>query len=240
MLKGKKIIICDLDGTLLDSLRVWDSVDTALIEALGGAPDGEGVGPRRERLLRDLREEKNPYIAYCGALGRLCGSALPAEEIFALRDRIAEHKLTCEVRYKEGAAEAVRWLRAQGFLLGIATTTRQSNMEIYCGRNENLRAEAPIDDWASFLYTREDVSAIKPDPEVHEKIMAALGAAPEDCFIVEDSLSGVLAAKNAGIDCAALYDSYSDADWPEIIRTAAFHFRGWPEFLAAAKADLAQ
>lgn len=240
MLKGKRFIICDLDGTLIDSLSVWDSVDTALIEALGGTVGPAEVGPQRERLLRELRAEKNPYLAYCGALGRLCGSALPAEDILALRDRIAEHKLACEVRYKEGAADAVRWLRARGFVLGIATTTRRSNMEIYRKRNDNLRAEAPIDDWAAFLSTREDVSAIKPDPEVHRKVMAGLGAAPEDCFILEDSLSGVLAAKNAGIDCAALYDRYSDADWPEIVRTAPYHFPGWAEFLAAAKDELGE
>lgn len=239
MLKGKKYIICDLDGTLIDSLSVWDSVDTALIEALGGGTVMQAeVGPQRERLLRELRAEANPYLAYCRELGRLCGSPLPPEEILALRDRIAEHKLTCEVRYKDGAADAVRWLRARGFVLGIATTTRRKNLEIYRERNENLRAEEPIDDWAAFLYTREDVSAIKPDPEVHRKVMAGLGAAPEDCFILEDSLSGVLAAKNAGIDCAALYDSYSDADWPEIVRTAPYHFQGWRDFLAAAQAEL--
>ena len=70
MLKGKKYIICDMDGTLIRSLGVWDSVDTALIEALGGGPElVRAVGPRREELLRELREEANPYQAYCRELG---------------------------------------------------------------------------------------------------------------------------------------------------------------------------
>lgn len=240
MLKGKRIIICDMDGTLIDSLGVWDSVDAALIEALGGAVSRADVGPQRECLLRALRAEKNPYLAYCRELGRLCGSALAAEEILALRDRIAERKLTCEVRYKPGAAEAARYLKGKGFVLGIATTTRRRNMEIYRLHNENLRAALPIDDWFSFVYTREDVAAIKPDPEVHEKVLAGLGARPEDCFIMEDSLSGVLAAKNARIDCAALYDSYSEGDWPEIVRTAPYHFPGWAAFLAAAQDELGE
>lgn len=239
MLKNKKYVICDMDGTLIDSLGVWDSVDTALIEQLGGgAAETAEVGPQRERLLRELREEKNPYLAYCRELGRLCGSALAAEDILALRDIIAKEKLTKEVRYKKGAAETVKYLTGRGFTVGIATTTRRKNMEIYREKNENILAEAPIDSWAAFIYTREDVSAIKPDPEVHQKVMAGLGAAPEDCFIVEDSLSGVMAAKNAGIDAAALYDSYSEKDWPEIIRTAPYHFRGWDDLLAAAKEEL--
>lgn len=238
MLKGKRIVICDMDGTLIDSLGVWDSVDTALIEALGGAVSAADVGPQRERLLRELREEKNPYLAYCRELGRLCGSALAAEDILALRDRIAEKKLTCEVRYKPGAAETVRYLKGKGFVLGIATTTRRRNMEIYRLHNENLRAALPIDEWFSFVYTREDVTAIKPDPEVYGKLLREQGARPEDCFIMEDSLSGVLAAQNAGIDCVALYDSYSEGDWPAIVRTAPYHFPGWADFLAAAKDEL--
>lgn len=240
MLKGKRIIICDMDGTLIDSLGVWDSVDAALIEALGGAVSRADVGPQRERLLRALRAEKNPYLAYCRELGRLCGSALAAEEILALRDRIAGRKLTCEVRYKPGAAEAARYLKGKGFVLGIATTTRRRNMEIYRLHNENLRAALLIDDWFSFVYTRENVAAIKPDPEVHEKVLAGLGARPEDCFIMEDSLSGVLAAKNARIDCAALYDSYSEGDWPEIVRTTPYHFPDWEAFLAAAQDELGE
>lgn len=239
MLKGKKYIICDMDGTLIQSLGVWDSVDTALIEALGGGPElVRAVGPRREELLRELREEANPYQAYCRELGKLCGSALAPEDILAIRDRIAKHKLTCEVKYREGAAEAVHYLKEKGFVLGIATTTRKKNMEIYRKINENLLREAPIDSWCSFLFTREDVSAIKPSPEVHEKVMARLGASPEECFILEDSLSGVLAAKAAHIEAAALYDSYSEKDWPEIVRLAPYHFPGWPEFLAAVRAEL--
>ena len=238
MLKDKKYIICDMDGTLIDSLGVWDSVDTALMERLGGSADPAEVGPRREALLRELRAEKNPYLAYCAALGRLCGSPLSGEDILALRDAIAKDKLTREVRYKDGAAETVRYLAAKGFTLGIATTTRRRNMEIYRHENQNLIAAAPIDDVFSFIYTREDVTAIKPSPEVHEKVMAALGAAPEECLILEDSLSGVMAAKNAGIEAAAFYDSYSDGDWPEITRLAAYHFQSWQDFLTAAKEEL--
>lgn len=238
MLKDKTIIICDLDGTILDSLRVWDSVDTALMEALGGAPDDEAVGRRREALLRELRAEKNPYLAYCGALGRLCGSAMPAEEILHLRDEISCRKLACEVQYREGAPEALRYMKEKGFLLGIATTTRRRNMDIYMGENEGIRAALPLASCMTFLYTREDVSEIKPSPQVHERILADLGVKPSDCLVIEDSLSGVMAARNAGIAVAALAEPYSAADWPAITEMADWHFSGWPAFLAAARGEL--
>lgn len=70
MLKGKKYIICDMDGTLIRSLGVWDSVDTALIEALGGGPElVRAVGPRREELLRELRRRPIPIRPTAGSWG---------------------------------------------------------------------------------------------------------------------------------------------------------------------------
>lgn len=239
MLRGKKVLICDLDGTLLDSLRVWDSVDTALMEALGGVPDGEAVGRRREAILREMRAERNPYLAYCRAMGALCGSELPAEEVLALRDRISCRKLAEEVRYRPGAAEAMRYVMGLGLTIGVATTTRRRNMEIYRKENEGIRRELPLDEFMAFLYTREDVSAIKPSPEVHERILADLGLRREDCLIMEDSLSGVMAASNAGIDVAALYEPYSEADWGEITRLARWHFSDWAAWLAAVQSELA-
>jgi beta-phosphoglucomutase-like phosphatase (HAD superfamily) len=57
------------------------------------------------------------------------------------------------------------------------------------------------------IYTREDAERIKPDPQIHEKLLAEMGKKPEDCFIFEDSLIGVRAAKAAGIPVAAIYDN---------------------------------
>ena len=42
-------------------------------------------------------------------------------------------------------------------------------MDIYRTLNKNINAKAPLDEYFDLIYTREDVSKIKPDPEVYQK-----------------------------------------------------------------------
>lgn len=69
--------------------------------------------------------------------------------------------------------------------LVIATTTKRANMDIYRHLNDNIRSKAPLDKYFTAIYTREDVSSIKPSPEVHEKLMTDLEKTREDCFILK-------------------------------------------------------
>ncbi len=55
-----------------------------------------------------------------------------------------------------------------------------------------------------FVATRDDVENAKPDPEIYLLVAAELGVAPESCFVVEDSPSGVRAALAAGMRCLAV------------------------------------
>lgn len=43
-------------------------------------------------------------------------------------------------------------------------------MDIYRTLNKNINAKAPLDEYFDLIYTREDVSKIKPDPEVYQKL----------------------------------------------------------------------
>lgn len=47
-------------------------------------------------------------------------------------------------------------------------------MDIYRTLNKNINAKAPLDEYFDLIYTREDVSKIKPDPEVYQKAMQNL------------------------------------------------------------------
>lgn len=61
----------------------------------------------------------------------------------------------------------------------------------------------------------EDISEGKPNPEGYLKARDILGISHNDCVIVEDAPSGVLAAKNAGIDCIAVAHTHSNDELGE-------------------------
>ena len=67
MLEGKKVILFDFDGTLVDSVGVWNEVDRKLIEELGGKEIQEArIQEQRDSALRAFSTAKNPYEEYCG------------------------------------------------------------------------------------------------------------------------------------------------------------------------------
>ena len=122
----------------------------------------------------------------------------------------------------------------------LATTTRRANVDIYCDINPVIRSEILLRDIFDFMLTHEDVTAIKPDPEVYLKALAGLGLAANDCLVIEDSLPGVEAAKAAGLTVVALEEPHSAAD-EELIRTKVDGFyAGLPALTADIRQALAE
>ena len=111
MFENKSTIIFDMDGTLIDSVGVWNQVDLQLIQTLGGSAMAEGdVQQRRERFLKEHRDAEKPYLSYCEDLGKMYASAWQAEDILQERYRIAQHFLKEVVDYKPRSIPA-----SQGF-----------------------------------------------------------------------------------------------------------------------------
>ena len=229
MLRGKKVMIFDMDGTLIDSVGVWNDVDRALIRRLGGRE--ERVQEQRDEALRRFSKSASPYLDYCAFLGEKYGSALSPEEIHTLRYEIAQDYLKNVVDYKPDADVFLHRLKDAGYTLVIATTTRRKNVDVYRTQNVNMLAKAKIDELFTLVYTREDAKEIKPNPEIYLRVMSELGAAPEECLVFEDSLIGIEAAKRAGIQAAAVYDAYSDGEREQINALADYQVTSYTQLL---------
>ena len=237
MLSGKKFIIFDMDGTLIDSVGVWNEVDRRFIEKLGGDPEAADVQTQRDEKLREYKSKTDPYREYCGYMGKKYGSPLSPEELVKLRYAISVDLITNAVDYKPEAEVLLYKLKEMGFTLLIASTTKRSNMEIYRTKNPNTLRKAPPDEVFSAIYTREDAKEIKPSPEIYTRILGEWNARAEECLIFEDSLVGVEAANNAGIDVVAMYDKYSDGDRAAINARSKAHFNNYKEVLRAIGAE---
>lgn len=218
MFENKKIIIFDMDGTLIDSIGIWNQVDIALISRLkaGERISEREVQERRDAVLRQYSSAASPYMEYCRILKEKYASPMSADVIHTLRYEIAQDFLRHEIDYKEDAELLLKELKQRGFLLVIASTTRRKNMDIYREENENIREKAAIDEIFSAVYTREDAHEIKPHPEIYLRVLDDFHAVPEETLVFEDSLIGLEAAKSAGLETVAVYDRYSDPDREQI------------------------
>ncbi len=239
MIKGKKIVLFDMDGTLIDSVGIWNEVDCKLIVQIGQTQmQGEEVQAKRDAALRRFSKEPNPYLKYCGYLKEKYACSLTAEEIQHLRYQIANDYLTNEIDYKKDVEKLLRKLRDCGLKLIIATTTQKANMDIYRTKNKNIMGKAPLNEFFSIIYTREDAKEIKPNPEIYFRILKELEVTPADCIIFEDSLIGIEAANNAGIEVAAIYDKYSEHERNQINKRANYYFEDYAAVLRAIDDEL--
>jgi HAD superfamily hydrolase (TIGR01509 family) len=181
---GPQLVIFDNDGVLVDSERLIQDVDMALIRDLGWPIT------REEIFAEHLGRSEDAVIAN---IERRLGRPVPAG--FA-REKAAAYEATMRERLVAvpGAAEAIAVLRAGGMRLCVASSARHARIRLSLGLTglQPLFAE-------EHLFSAEDVARGKPAPDLFLHAAARLSTPPQRCVVVEDSPAGVEAAKAAGM-----------------------------------------
>ena len=232
MLENKKVIIFDLDGTLIDSIGVWNDIDKELIETVGSIPlDGIDIGKQRDEKLKEFNTSEDMYLEYCGFLGEKYKANLPKSEIKRIRYEIAAKYLQTIIDYKKDAEKVLKYLKEKNYILVLATTTNDHTIETYKKYNQNIISKAPLDSIFDLIYSKGAVKNLKPNPEIHYKILETINEKPEECLIVEDSLIGIEAAINANIDFIVMYDKFSDGNREKINKVSSKTFNDFNELL---------
>ena len=235
LFKNKSVMIFDMDGTLIDSVGIWNAVDETFIQTIrndGSTIIKEDIQTNRDRVITLNYDQIDPYGCYFLYLKDLYQSSYGLDQLHRLRYAIADQYLKTKVDYKPNADRFIKLLKSKGYHLAIATTTKRRNMDIYRTVNTNIISKANIDDYFEVVYTREDATRIKPDPQIYLKVMDDFGVTNDQCLIFEDSLIGIQAAVAAGMDSIVIHDPYSEQDKDQLMALADAYVSGYDALIS--------
>ena len=211
-------VLFDMDGTLLDSEKVWDVSLDDLAEHLGGA------------LSRGAREAMvgSNVLTSLGLLFDDLGLARDADEL-----TVAGRWLTARTAalfdrglpWRPGASELIDDVLAAGVRTALVTNTERVLTEralVTLGRH---RFEVTV--------CGDEVVRGKPDPDPYLRAAELLGLAPEQCLAVEDSPTGTAAAEAAGCPVLVVPCEVVVAAGPRRVQLPTLHGVGVAELVAA-------
>jgi HAD superfamily hydrolase (TIGR01509 family) len=176
-------VLFDMDGTLVDSEKLWDISLAALYKELGGTLSQEVrvamVGGSAEDTIRtvytDLGLEQDP-------------SAM-AESDRWLHDYTAQ-LFDGGLPWCDGARELLEALAAEGTPMALVTNTQRALTD---------RALNSIGrQYFSATVCADEVPRGKPAPDLYQRAAELLGLRPDECLAIEDSVTGTAAAESAG------------------------------------------
>ena len=209
-------IVFDLDGTLVQSEKLkalsyamaaqrllrLSEPDPRAIEAyreiVGAARD---VASRHVMDRLGLETEVRPLMAGYGA-------SEPWEVLTAMRTEIYDEMVADPQVLKSNV-----WPHTISLLRVAGETGCQTALATMSQRDETLHVLRALDLEQSLdlILTREDVRDPKPDPEIYLLAAQRLGVRPEDCLVLEDSLTGVRAGVAAGANVIAVATPFTIA-----------------------------
>ncbi len=167
-------VIFDMDGSLVDSMWLWKSID---IEYLGryGIPLPEDLQSRIEGM--SFSETAVYFKEHFDIPDSL-------EEIKASWNRMAWDKYMNEVPLKPGIPEFLNGCRENGIKLGIATSNSRELVE-NVAEVHNLRT------YFTSIVTGCDVARGKPSPDIYLEVARQLEVVPARCLVFEDIVPGI-------------------------------------------------
>lgn len=193
MLNGIEAIIFDIDGTLMDSMRVWTDIDDIFLEKYClEEPEGfhEGMEGKSYSETAQYFLDLFPTLPHT------------REELEQEWHEMAYEFYAKKLTLKPGAYEFIKEMHEKGIKLGIATSNSRDLAEAGLSNNG-------VFEYMDSFWTACEAKAGKPNPAVYLCVARELGVEPSNCLVFEDVPMGILAGKNAGMKVCAVDDAFS-------------------------------
>ncbi|MEG1778686.1 MAG: HAD family phosphatase [Oscillospiraceae bacterium] len=207
--------IFDLDGTLLDSMFIWNTIGEAYLMDRGITPE-EGLNDKFNTMsIIQAAEYYREHYPLSESV----------EEIIDGINRMIDHFYADTIVLKKGVLEMLKALKADGVKMCIATATDRYMVEAALKKNG-------IFDFFSEIFTCTEVGFGKDSPVIFQKALASLGTDKDETFVFEDALHAIETAKSAGFKVIGVYDNAAKTKQDKIKQLCDYYvtsFEDWSE-----------
>ena len=203
--------IFDFDGTLLDSMFIWDTIGEDYLRTLGKEPHED----LKETFMTLTLEEAAEYYREHYKV------TLSVAEIVDSINTMVEGIYRTKVTLKPGVMAYLRLLKESGVKMCVATVTDRYLVEDTLERLGILH-------YFSEIFTCAEVGYGKDKPIIYQKALEHLGTVKEETFVFEDSLFALETAKTDGFPTVGVYDMHESRQ-EEMKRLADCYVRSFEE-----------
>lgn len=193
-MKETEAIIFDMDGVLIDSEPLHIQAEHIVCKQYGI----EAPWQEWEMFIGKTESAMFEYIVQ-----NFTDGTLPVHELIQRKQVVFSKLISEKLRLIPGSLEFVRWARTQCRKLALTTSSERKIQQKVFNRFS-------LHSYFDVIVTGDEIQRGKPHPEPYLKTLEALHLAAHTCVVIEDSLHGIIAAKQAGCPVVGITTSFSE------------------------------
>jgi len=184
-----KAIIFDMDGVMVDSEHLWERAETILLSRRNIKYNAQ----YRDQIVGLNQHDSGKLLIKTFSLNE------SIEKVVSERIDILFELYDNQLKLNTGLIKLLEKLKKNNFLLAVASSSPNKVVSYVVDKFK-------LSNYFHAIISGDNAAEGKPHPEIYLKTAQKLSTAPKSCVAIEDSINGLISAKEAGMYCIAVPD----------------------------------